>query len=462
MGVEINAMADSSGSMTAAAVISISGAGKAPWKFKKPSLYDGLNPEREAFEWIDARCKPEEYGRLWWSGRLAGLPASELNEWKKLRGLTNFPKIVVNGKLVDPSAINKNSLVGWAVMRFDFDHAQALGASLDHKEQGGKFKFYGGDDYASDFADAPELVEDVFPGRGIAMIYGESGGGKTFWTLDMAFHVHNGQQWRDNDVMKGDVFYIAAEAGRGIKKRIEGIRRGHPDWRAPYVADLAPDLSKPGSVVSIIEAIRSIPDVKPAMVVIDTMSAAFEGDDSSQRDAATAMRNLKTLADGLVCLVVFVHHTTKTKDSWRGSGVWYNDVDAVVEVTADGPEGQRIHCATQTKHREGENGARYPFRLRKTDPLATKSNGKFITTCTVEHLASDGVPGTVFKNMSGTLKVLQPVFSELSLEGPVTLGKLLAEAKKKGIAVKKYNVQRDYAKHFNRSIPEDSDEMWFS
>jgi KaiC/GvpD/RAD55 family RecA-like ATPase len=244
------------------------------------------------------------------------------------------------------------------------------------------FRFYAGDDYATDFNAAPEIVEDVLPDRGIAMVYGPSGKGKTFWTLDLAFHVHNGERWRDKDVACGDVMYVAAEAGRGIKKRIHAVKRLHPEWRAPFVADIAPDLA---SAVSL-EAVRdaALAAGSPRIVIIDTMSASFEGDDSSQQDIAKMMRNLKTLSDALECLVVFVHHTTKDGASYRGSGVLFANVDAVLELVSEGEGAERKQWVTQRKHREGEDGKSYPFSLKVSEPLAFKPNGKPITSCTVE------------------------------------------------------------------------------
>ena len=167
------------------------------------------------------------------------------------------------------------------------------------------------------------------------MVYGPSGKGKTFWTLDLAFHVHNGIKWRDKDVVCGDVMYVAAEAGRGIKKRIQAVKRLHPDWRSPFVADIAPDLASAVSLEAVRDAALAVG--KPAIVIIDTMSASFEGDDSSQQDIAKMMRNLKTLSDALECLVVFVHHTTKDGGQYvRGSGVLFANVDAVFETVEEG------------------------------------------------------------------------------------------------------------------------------
>jgi KaiC/GvpD/RAD55 family RecA-like ATPase len=244
------------------------------------------------------------------------------------------------------------------------------------------FRFYAGDAYSEDFVGGPELVEDVLPERGIAMVYGPSGKGKTFWTLDLAFRVHNGVQWRDKDVKQGDVMYVAAEAGRGIKKRIQAIKVLNPEWRSPFIADAAPNLSSMTSVQAVRDAARAVG--APAMVIVDTMSASFEGDDSSQKDVAQMIRNLKILADDLQCLVLFVHHTTKDGGSFRGSGVLYNDVDAVLELEATGEGADRKQWVTQKKHREGEDGKAYPFSLKVSAPLAFKANGKPITSCTVE------------------------------------------------------------------------------
>lgn len=276
----------------------------------------------------------------------------------------------------------------WICEQLGVDPSAMGGKSTKPTETDLAFRFHSGDDYAQDFNAAPELVEDVFPERGIAMVYGPSGKGKTFWTLDLAFHVHNGAKWRDKDVVQGDVMYVAAEAGRGIKKRIQAVKRIHPEWRAPFVADLAPDLASATSLEAVRDAANAAGH--PAIVIIDTMSASFEGDDSSQADVAKMIRNLKILSDALECLVLFVHHTTKDGASYRGSGVLFANVDAVLELVSEGEGAERRQWMTQRKHREGEDGKSYPFALRISEPLATKPNGKPVTSCTVEQIEHDG------------------------------------------------------------------------
>jgi len=269
----------------------------------------------------------------------------------------------------------------WICERLGVDPAALGGKSNAPTPSDMAFRFYSGDDYATDFNAADEIVEDVLPSQGLAMVYGQSGSGKTFWMLDMAFRMQNGVKWRDKDVKQGDVMYVAAEAGRGIKKRIQAVKAIHPEWRAPFVADVAPNLGSTTSVEAVRDAARAVG--VPAVIIVDTMSASFEGDDSSQQDVAKMLRNLKVLADDLQCLVIFVHHSTKEGGSHRGSGVFYNDVDAVLEVISEGESDKRKQWVKQLKHREGEAGKTYPFSLMVSAPLAFKPNGKPVTSCTV-------------------------------------------------------------------------------
>lgn len=307
------------------------------------------------------------------------------------------------------------------------------------------FVFHAGDAYAQDFAGEPELVEDVLPSRGVAMLYGPSGKGKTFWMLDLAFHVHNGLPWRDKDTARGQVFYIAAEAGRGIKKRIQAVKVLHPEWAAPFIADAAPNLSSTESIEAIRDGVQRAGGA--ALIIIDTMSASFQGDDSSQQDVAAMMRNLTALATELACLVVFVHHTTKDGDSWRGSGVLFADVDAVLELRSEGEGVRRRQWVTQRKHREGEDGAVYPFELAVSAALAVKDNGRPITSCTVTQ-TNDRPQPRGSKNRA--IEFLTEVYEKAGggLDGMSAVELLEAAAESHGKGFRKDNYRQALATYF--------------
>jgi KaiC/GvpD/RAD55 family RecA-like ATPase len=262
------------------------------------------------------------------------------------------------------------------------------------------FPFYAGDEYAQGFQNVREMVEDLLPDQGTGMVYGASQSGKTFWAMDIAFCVHNGVMWRDKEVKQGSVFYIAAEAGRGIRKRIAAYKKVHPETIAPFFADTAPDLLDSVWVDRIKDSIRLRGGA--SLVVIDTMSASFTGDDSSQQETAVMVQNCSNLAKSLECLVLFVHHAKKDGASWRGSGVLYNDNDVVIEISADGEGAARVHCAHVVKQRDDEAGQKFGFRLVKSGKLGEKPNGKPITSCTIEQ--TDVVPAKKEKKSGPTFE----------------------------------------------------------
>jgi len=54
-------------------------------------------------------------------------------------------------------------------------------------------------------------IRGVLPKNGIGMLYGQSGSGKSFVTLDMMLAVARGVEWQGQKVDQGGVLYVAAE-----------------------------------------------------------------------------------------------------------------------------------------------------------------------------------------------------------------------------------------------------------
>src|SRR5215831_17011062 len=69
------------------------------------------------------------------------------------------------------------------------------------------------------------LVDELIPVAGLVDIWGKAKCFKSFWTLDLMFHVAMGKEYRDRSVQQGTVVYCAFEGAHGYKKRIEAIRR---------------------------------------------------------------------------------------------------------------------------------------------------------------------------------------------------------------------------------------------
>src|SRR5262249_17383502 len=69
------------------------------------------------------------------------------------------------------------------------------------------------------------LVDELIPVAGLVDIWGKPKCFKSFWVLDLMFHVAIGWEYRDRSVQQGTVVYCAFEGAHGYKKRIEAIRR---------------------------------------------------------------------------------------------------------------------------------------------------------------------------------------------------------------------------------------------
>jgi len=74
-------------------------------------------------------------------------------------------------------------------------------------------------------------VHELLPVGGVVLFWGKPKCLKSFFTLDLMFHIANGWDYRERSVQGGPVIYFAFEGGHGYKKRVEGLRRhyGIPD-----------------------------------------------------------------------------------------------------------------------------------------------------------------------------------------------------------------------------------------
>ena len=73
------------------------------------------------------------------------------------------------------------------------------------------------------------LIKRWIDNDAISMVYGDSNCGKSFFALDMAFHVAAGVRWQEQRVKQGKVLYVAAEGGRGFSKRVKALEKAKPE-----------------------------------------------------------------------------------------------------------------------------------------------------------------------------------------------------------------------------------------
>lgn len=228
--------------------------------------------------------------------------------------------------------------------------------------------------FADDF-----LVDDLLECHAVSCLYGPSSVGKTFIMLDLALHVASGRPWNGHETRKGAVIYVAAEGTRGIHKRIAAWSKHHGvDLRdvwfssRPSPIDL---LSADGDTNSFIEAAMVEcaawgEAVKPALIVIDTLSRALAGgDENSSVDMGAFVKHIDRIKTATGAHVSIVHHSGK--DAARGMRGWSGmraAIDTEMEV-------QKSGVLSTNKQRDGEELDDQEFMLQ-TIELGADRRGK--------------------------------------------------------------------------------------
>jgi KaiC/GvpD/RAD55 family RecA-like ATPase len=230
---------------------------------------------------------------------------------------------------------------------------------------------------------SPALIKGLIDQGALAVVYGESGSGKTFFTQDMLLHVACGMAWRGRKVQRGLVVYVAAEAGSAILKRFIVWRERRLGETAPRIPLLivtrGPNLLDGIDVAALIEQLRALAaaaSMPIAAVVFDTLSRSIPGGDENKPQDMTALVGVADqLRDELGAATVLVHHTGKDPAKGaRGHSSLFAAADLVLAV-ADG-------CARVEKVRDGVAGERFAFRLEVIE-MGTDQDGDPITTCLV-------------------------------------------------------------------------------
>lgn len=234
--------------------------------------------------------------------------------------------------------------------------------------------------WADDIAfslDKGGLVEGLLGRSGMTVLYGESGTGKTFVTIDLACHIAAGRPWRGRAVEQGVVIYVAAEAPESVKRRIWAWKHHHRVERLPVlIVDSSVDLLN-GSTEALVELVQQVrrEHGRVAMVVIDTLARAMTGNENSPDDMGKFVAACGRIREAGEANVLVVHHSGKdAARGARGHSCLRAATDAEIEIT---PGLIRV-----TKSRDGESGHNYGFRLAKFE-LGTNAKGHVVTTCVV-------------------------------------------------------------------------------
>src|SRR4051794_902300 len=155
------------------------------------------------------------------------------------------------------------------------------------------------------------LIDGLLSNTGLTVLYGESGAGKTFVTLDMACHIAAGRPWRGMGVEQGVVIYVAAEAPQSVKRRIWAWKRHYKVEQLPALVIQSSVNLLDGDADSIAELVGQVASDhgRVALVVVDTLARSMAGNENSPEDMGRYVAACARIRGAAETHVLVVHHS---------------------------------------------------------------------------------------------------------------------------------------------------------
>lgn len=234
--------------------------------------------------------------------------------------------------------------------------------------------------YLSQPAPLKWVIKGWIPDSAVTMVYGESGVGKTFITLDIACHIAAGLSWHGHKTIAGVVVYMAGEGNYGIRQRVTAWCKLHGVDRLDnlLISNKAIDIDSPASAAQIIGAVRDVTQDPACMIFVDTVNNHMSGDENSAKDTRNMLNACQIVARALNAGVCLNHHTghgIDSKNRARGSSAWKASLDASI-LASKSDDLIEISC---TKMKDAEAPANFYGKLQSVPLGWIDEDGEDIT-----------------------------------------------------------------------------------
>jgi len=220
------------------------------------------------------------------------------------------------------------------------------------------------------------LVDNILGEQDFALVYGESGHGKTHVLLDFAFACATGAVFADTFAVARPltVVYCAGEGVGGLADRLRAVRQHYgaaADTAQVFILTDVPQLFQietvNGAFAFVTEWQRMAEaGAVPASVdvlIIDTLHTASAGaNENSAQDASITQRSMRLLRDRLGCALVLSHHANKAGTGERGTTALRATMDTVLRTQKTG----ETFTMTCEKLKDGIPWTAQAFRLESS------------------------------------------------------------------------------------------------
>jgi len=209
------------------------------------------------------------------------------------------------------------------------------------------------------------LVDLLFPETAVSILAAQGGFGKSWMLSDLALEVSRGGKWLGHfQTKKGTVLYVDEESApqllrHRLKKLVHAKGVDVPGFDVQVCLGLGLNFSQEKSVKQFREILA---DVRPSLVVIDSLIRVHNADENSATDMSKVFRAIKSLYDEFECAFVICDHARKVQasgntpdQSLRGTSDKFNFADTVLSGTAKSGN-QRIIEHTKSRYAQAVPG----------------------------------------------------------------------------------------------------------
>lgn len=173
--------------------------------------------------------------------------------------------------------------------------------------------------------------------RGITVVFGTDGAGKSLLVLSLACAMASGggQMVGGFRVAAGPVAWIAAEGQDGIEKRVNAWVQHHgKEPEGLWVHGAPVDLHSDRDVADLS---RKIGRIGARLLVVDTLGRNFGSEDENNTAAMTSFVNsLDRIRTANDCSIIVVHHSGWDESRIRGNAKLKRDADCVIQMKDSG------------------------------------------------------------------------------------------------------------------------------
>lgn len=230
---------------------------------------------------------------------------------------------------------------------FECGHTQHESA-LD--ETDGRFTLDSIDDMLK-LPDPEFLIDGIIEVGALGLLFGAPGSAKSLLALDWAMSIATGRSWQSHGVRQGPVVYVAAEAARGVPKRIRAWlkQRDVNDWsNCPiYFLRVSVQLREKRDVGDLLATLQK-KKLVPRLIIIDTLARCFlGGEENSAKEIGEFIHGAEALSQETGATVLVLHHTGKNQDlEERGSSALQGAADTRIHIKKSGTD-LNVGCRKQ-------------------------------------------------------------------------------------------------------------------